>query len=102
MSKAALDYPALAAETRAVGCSTAGDDRRDAESPQQPAVLVVVITSVGEQSIGLLTWAPDLAGYRSPVEVFDQWQQLRDVVALPAGEGDRQRDAAGIDEQVVL
>jgi hypothetical protein len=36
------------------------------------------------------------------VEVFDQRQQLGDVVAVPAGQADRQRDAAGVDEQMVL
>jgi hypothetical protein len=65
-------------------------------------VLVVVIATVGQQPIGLLAWPSDLAGDRPAVEVFDQRQQLGDVVALPAGEGDRQRDAAGVDQQMVL
>jgi len=85
-----------------VRCSTAGDDGCDAECSQQPTVLVVVIATVGQQAVGLLARPSDLAGDRPAVEVFDQRQQLGDVVALPAGEGDRQRDAAGVDEQVVL
>ncbi len=41
------------------------------------------------QPVGLLAWPSDLAGDRPAVEVFAQRDQLRDVVALPAGEGDR-------------
>jgi hypothetical protein len=65
-------------------------------------VLVVVIATVGQQPIGLLAWPSDLSGDRPPVEIFDQREQLGDVVALPAGEADRQRDAAGVDKQMVL
>lgn len=65
-------------------------------------MLVVVIATVGEQPVGLLARPSELAGDRPAVQVFKQRDQLGDVVALPAGEGDRQRDAAGIDEQMVL
>lgn len=65
-------------------------------------MLVVVITAVGQQPVGLSAWPSDLAGDRPAVEVFEQRDQLRDVVAIAAGEGDRKRDAARIDEQVVL
>jgi hypothetical protein len=85
-----------------VRCATAGDDGRDAERSQQPTVLVVVIPAVGEQPVGLSARAPDLADDRPPVEVFDQRQQLGDVVALPSGQANRKWDAAGIDKQVVL
>jgi hypothetical protein len=33
---------------------------------------------------------------------LDQWDQLRDVVAVAAGERDRQRNAAGVADQMVL
>jgi hypothetical protein len=36
------------------------------------------------------------------VKIFDQRQQLGDVVAMPTGQADRQRDAAGVDQQMVL
>jgi hypothetical protein len=36
------------------------------------------------------------------VQVLDQWQQLGDVVTVAAGQGDCQRDAARVDEQMVL
>ncbi len=74
MSKAALHDPAVAAEARTVRFATAGDDGCDPESSQQPTVLVVVIASVGEQPVGLLTWATNLPFDRPPVEVFDQRQ----------------------------
>jgi hypothetical protein len=72
------------------------------ESAQQPAVLVMVIAAVSEEPVGLLAWPSDLSGDRPAVEVFDQCQQLGDVVAVTASDADRQRDAAGIDEQMVL
>lgn len=65
-------------------------------------MLVVVIAAVGEQPVGLLARPSNLAGDRPAVEIFDQRDQLRDVVAVPAGQANRQRDAAGVDEQVVL
>jgi hypothetical protein len=36
------------------------------------------------------------------VEVFDQRDQLGDVVAVPTSQSDGQRDAAGVDEEMVL
>jgi hypothetical protein len=102
VSEAALDDPALAPEAGAMRCSTAGDDGCDADGAQQPTVLVVVIATVSEEPVRLLAWPSDLACDRPAVEVFDQRQQLGDVVAVPAGEADRQRDAARVDEQMVL
>ncbi len=102
MREAALDDPALSAEPGAVGCSAAGDHGCDPESPQEPAVLLVVIAPVCENPVGLLAWPSDLAGYGPAVEVFDQRDQLREVVAVPASQRDRERDAARVDKQVVL
>ncbi len=102
MSEASLDDPAFSAEAGAVGCSAAGDDGGDPESPQEPAVLVVVIATVSEETIGLLAWPSDLAGHRPAVEIFDQREQLGDVIAVPASQPDRQWDAARVDEEMVL
>lgn len=44
----AFDDPAVAAEPRAVLGLTASDDRLDAALPDEPAVLVVVVTAVSE------------------------------------------------------
>lgn len=102
VSKAALDDPALAAEARPVGCPTTGDHGRDPKRPQQPPVLVMVITAVGEHTVGLLAWPSELPGHWPTVEILEQRDQLGDVVAVATGEGDRKRNAAGVDEQMML
>lgn len=102
MREASLDDPALAAQAGAVRCPAASDYGRDAECPQQPTVLVVVIATVGQDTIGLLAWPAALAGHWPGVEVFQQRDELCDVVAVPASQRDRQRDAAGVDEEMVL
>lgn len=55
-------------------CAAAGDDGCDAKGTQQPTVLVVVIATVGEETVGLLAWPSDLPCDRPAVEVFDQRQ----------------------------
>ena len=102
MSKAALHDPALSAEAGAVGCSTTSNDWCDPESPQEPAVLVEVIATISQDTVGLLAWPPALASHRTSVEVFDQRQQLGDVVTVAAGQGNCQRYSARVNQQVVL
>ena len=102
MREAALDDPALASQAGAVSCAASGDDGGDPECPEEPAVLVVVIATIGENTIGLLAWPTLLAGHRSCVEGFQQRDQLSHVVAVPAGQADRERDAARIDKQMML
>jgi hypothetical protein len=99
--EAALDDPALAAQAGAVLGSAPGDHGSDPESPQQPTVLVVIIATVSENTVGLLAWPTLRAGHRSCVEVFQQWDQLGNVVAIPAGQADRERDAARVDQQMM-
>lgn len=48
----ALDNPSMDPEAGTVRYSAAGDDRFDALSPDQAAVLVVVIAAVPEQDVG--------------------------------------------------
>jgi hypothetical protein len=102
VGEAALDDPALAAQPGAVRDAAASDDGLDVSSPQQAAVLVVVIAAVGQQPVGLLARAAGLAGDRPGVQRVEQREQLGDVVAVPAGQRDGQRDAGGVDEQVVF
>jgi hypothetical protein len=80
--------------------STACDQGLDAASPELAAVLVVVIAPVGEQPVGAVARATDLAGDRH--DAIDQWQELGDVVAVAAGQSDRERQPAGVGQQVVL
>jgi hypothetical protein len=98
--EAALHYPALGAEPGAVLLTAPGDQGLDATGPELAAVLVVVIAPVGEQPIGALAGTADLAGDRD--DAVDQGQQLGDVVAIAAGQGDRQRQPAAVGQQVVL
>jgi hypothetical protein len=64
VSEATLDDPALAAEAGTVRCSAAGDHGSDPERSQEPAVLVEVIATVSENTIGFLAWAAALASDR--------------------------------------
>jgi hypothetical protein len=96
----ALDDPAQLAQARAVLAGAPGDDGLDAASPERAAVLVVVIAAVGDQAVGAQTRPARLAADRSrPV---DERQQLGDVVAVPAGQRDGQRDPRTVAEQMVL
>src|SRR3954469_21716607 len=47
--EAALDHPAVAAQSRAMGDAAAGDPRRDPTLSELAAVDVVVVAAVGEQ-----------------------------------------------------
>jgi hypothetical protein len=64
VSEAALDDPALTPEAGAVCCAASGDHRSDPERSQEPAVLVEVIATVSENTIGFLAWAAALASDR--------------------------------------
>jgi hypothetical protein len=59
-----------------------------------------IITSVSLDSIRASPGATALAGYRG--NPLHQSQQLSHVVTVGAGEGERQRDAMGLRQQVML
>jgi hypothetical protein len=98
--ESAFDDPADLAQPGAVGGAAAGDARGDAAFAQQPAVLVVVGAAVGEQ----LPWSAPGSSASSPDgwDRVQQREQLGDVVPVACGQGDRERDAVGLDDQVVL
>ena len=96
----ALYYPAENAQAGAVFDASFGDDRADAAVPEQAAVLVVVVGAVGEQGIGSASGSADDACHGR--NLVQQRQQLRDVVAVSAGQRHRERDALGVGEDVVL
>ena len=98
--EAALDHPALLSQTRAVRDPAAGDPRGDAAGAQLAAVDVVVVAAVGEQLARATVGPPASAAYRR--HGVDQRDQLGDVIAVAAGEADRERDATGLADQVVL
>lgn len=80
--------------------TTASDQGLDAANPELAAVLVVVIAPVGEQPVWAVARATDPAGDRR--DAIDQGQELGDVVAMSAGQGDCQRQPTGVCQQVVL
>jgi hypothetical protein len=65
-------------------------------------VLVEVIAAIGKHDAGLGPGAAGLAGDRASAELVQQRDELGDVVAVAAGQGHGQRDAGGVDDQVVL
>ena len=95
-----LDDPAALAKVRAVAAPATRDQRPHAPAPELAAVLVVVITAVGEQLVGALSGAAALAAQR-PEPVHER-EQLGDVVAMAAGQRRGQRDPRRVGQQVVL
>ncbi len=95
-----LHHPAGPAQPRAVRDTSAGDLRCDAASPEDAPVLVVVVAAVGEQPPRPVTRPADQAA-----DAGDRIQQRRqpgDVVPVSAGQGDGERGAVPVDDQVVL
>lgn len=78
----------------------AGDHRADPTSAEPAPVLLVVVATVSDQHAGLAAWVTD-----ATADWWDRVQerhQLRDVVAVAAGQGDRQRYAGCIGQEVML
>ena len=98
--EAALHRPADAPEPGAVRGRAAGDLGPDAATAQLAAVGVVVVAAVGHEDLGAPARAAHLAGDRR--HRVHQRDQLGDVVAVAAGQRDRERDARPVGEKVVL
>ena len=96
----AFDNPADSAEPGAMCAVAARDQRSDPALAEQPAVFVVVVATVGDQLLGSSSWAADDAG--DGRDALEQRDQLRDVVAVAAGQRVGERDPARVDEEVVL
>jgi hypothetical protein len=72
-----------------------GDLRFDPAFTDKPAVLVVVVATVGCHPVGTAARTSDQASYRRhPVNERDQ---LGDIVAVAAGERPSERDPARVD-----
>lgn len=80
--------------------SASGDDRLDAALSQEPTVLVEVVAPVGEQLPRPVTGATGHSA--DPRDRVEQGQQLGDVVAVATGQGDGERGAACVGDDVVL
>jgi hypothetical protein len=98
--EAALDDPAVAAQARTVRYAAAGNPRGDTAGAELAAVDVVVVAAVGEQLPRTTARPATAAADRR--HGLDQGNELGDVVSVAAGEADRERDAAGVADQVML
>ena len=98
--EAALDDPPLTSQTGAVGDAATSDPRSDPALSKLATVDVVVVAAIGEQLPGSAAGAAAPSADRR--DGADQRDELGDVVAVAAGQADRERDAAGIADQVVL
>ena len=96
----AFDDPAVASEPGSVFGLAASDDRFDAALPDESAVLVMVVAAVGEQRLRPATRSAWSAAHRW--DAVEQLEQLRDVVAVGGGQRPGEREAAAVDEQMVL
>ena len=96
----ALDDPTDAAEPGAVLGLAAGDLGADAAPPELAPVLVVVVAAIGDDTAGSLSRSPDLAAHRW--DALDQRDQLRDVIAVSAGDRPGERDPGRVYEKMML
>lgn len=96
----ALDDVSENSQARAVRLASFRDQGADSALPEQAAVLVVVVTAVGQQRIGPVSRSADQPG--NGRNLVEQRQQLGDVVAVSAGQRHRERDALPVDDEVVL
>lgn len=96
----ALDDPAHATEPGAVLGLAAGDLGCDPELEKQAPVLVVVVAAIGGEAPRATAGTADLAAHGR--HSLEEWDQLRDVVAVAAGERPGERDPGGVYQEVVL
>ena len=96
----ALDNPAVAAEPGAVLAVAGCDLGFDAALAELTATTRVVIGTVAGHSLGSPTRPAELAAHGR--HTVDERDQLRAVVAVAAGKRPGERDAAALDEEVVL
>ena len=96
----ALDDPTVATKSGAVLGLAACDQRPGPALAHETAVLVVVVAAVGDDAVGT---APRPAGATANRRhTVEQLEQLRDVVAVAAGERPSERDAAAVYEEMLL
>jgi hypothetical protein len=96
----ALDDPADTTEAGAVLGLATSDLRSDVASTKLAPVLVMVVATVGGDSLGASAWSADLAAYRR--DALDERDQLCDVVAVAAGDRPGERDPGRVYEKMML
>ena len=96
----AFDDPAVAAEPGSVVGASTGDLGRDAAAAELATVALEVVAAVGAQPLGASAGPADPSAHRRyPV---DQRDQLRDVMAVAAGDCPGERDPGRVYEKVML
>ena len=83
-----------------MGRPPTGDHGRDAAPTKLAPVGVVVVGAVGDQGVGAPSGSAHLA--RHGRHGVGERDQLGDVVAVAAGQRERERDALGVADEVVL
>ena len=96
----AFDDPAVASETGSVFGLAFRDHGLDATLPDEAPVLVVVVAAVCDDAVGAPSRSPDTSAYRRyPVE---ELEQLRNVVAVAAGDRPGERQPASVYEEMLF
>ena len=75
-------------------------DRFDSPRTEQAAVLVVVVAAICDHALGSAPRSPDEASDGG--HAVEQRDQLRDVVAVAAGDREREREPTAVDEEMML
>ncbi len=96
----AFDDPAIASKPGAVLGLAARDHRLDPSLPDEPAIFVVVVAAVGDHAVGAPPGPTNASTYGW--HEVEQREQLRDVVAVTAGERPGQRDAPAVYKEMLL
>ena len=99
----AFDLPAVTPQPLAGFDPTPGDPRADASAAQRPPTGQIVVTLVGVQLGWASTWPPGPAAW--PDDRWDGVHQLLQelgVVGVSGRQPHGQRDAVGVDQQVIL
>jgi hypothetical protein len=95
-----FDDPTEFAGAAAVFGAALGDDRSDATLAKSAAMRVGVVAALGVDDLGLAKRSAAYASNRR--DGVDQRQQLRDIVAIRAGQDDAERNAGRVYEDVVF
>jgi hypothetical protein len=95
-----FDDPTEFAEAAAVFGAAPGDDRSDASLAKSAAMRIRIVATVGVDDLGLAERSAACAANRR--DSVDQRQQLRDIVAVRAGQDRADRNAVRVYEDVVL
>ncbi len=90
----AFNHPAVAPQPGPVLSPPAGDLVGDPPGPQETSVFVVVIATVGDESLGAMAGPPGWAVYLW--DRIHQRDELGDVVAIGRGRREGQQEPPGV------